>query len=777
MQLAMNELQRFQVYLTGRVQGVGCRPFIYTLAQSLGLTGFVLNDTRGVVVEIQGTSQAIETFFQQIQRSDAKPALLNIDTLEKNPIPPIQGEKAFHILDSRNKGAASAGVCPDIATCSACLAEMRNPSDLRYRYPFINCTQCGPRYSIIKTIPYDRPNTTMADFAMCPQCRTQYEDVADRRFHAQPVACPVCGPYVTLLDNQDKTVQTQGESVIANAAALLREGKILAVKGIGGFHLAVDAFNDAAVRQLRERKRREAKPFAMMAANLETIYRFANVDSEAEELLTSPAAPIVLLDKKAPGLLAASVAEGTNRYGFMLPYAPLHFLLFAEPGIEVLVMTSANLSDEPLICDNAAAMEQLKAVADYFLIHNRPIYRQVDDSVMHIIAGKPAFLRRSRGYVPETIYRGRSSQKEIFAAGADMKNTFCFLKGDQFILSEHIGDMEKPSVYRHYVRSIDHLAGLFQVKPKAVTCDLHPGYFSTQYAQEYARKYGIETIVRVQHHWAHAASAMAEYNLDGKVIALIADGTGYGTDGTIWGCECLVCSLTEFDRLGHLAYYPLAGGDAASVEPIRPLLGLCQASGIELPEAVLRRIEPDTHKVQLIRQQILKHVAVAPSSSLGRLFDAAAALAGVGNRNYFEAQLPISLEAIADPACTDSYPLEIKDGEDGSFELLSGSVIVGILDDLRRHITPDIISSRFHNAIANGLYQFAVKARQKTGLSDVVLSGGVFCSRFLSNRLIRLLQESGFRVFFKHRVPVNDGGIAIGQAAIAAAQLEAGLVE
>jgi len=765
-------MQRYQIYLTGRVQGVGCRPFIYKLAQTLALTGFVFNDSRGVTVEIQGSPKSIETFLCQLQDVGSRPELLRIDSVEKSEIAIVPTEAAFVIRVSSDQGSPTAGVCPDIAVCLDCLAEMRSPNDFRYRYPFINCTQCGPRYSIIKTIPYDRPNTTMAEFTMCPRCRGQYEDVADRRFHAQPVACPVCGPHVSLLDNRGKLIESQNDSTIARAAELLRKGKILAIKGIGGFHLAVNAFDDRAVKLLRQRKRREAKPFAMMAANLETIRRFAMVDLASEELLANSSSPIVLLDKIEPNLLAASVAEGTRRLGFMLPYAPLHYLLFSEPEIEVLVMTSANLSDDPLICDNDTALEQLNTVADYFLVHDRPIYRQVDDSVMQIVAGKPAFLRRSRGFVPETIHRRRPAIKDIFAAGADLKNTFCFLKGDQFILSEHIGDLEKPAICRHYIHSIEHLAGLFEAKPQAVVCDLHPGYFSTQYAMEYARNHGIHTVLRVQHHWAHAASGIAEYNLDGRVIALIADGTGYGTDGAVWGCECFVCSLTEFDRLGHLAYYLLGGGDLASVEPIRPLLGLCRAAGIELSDEILRRIEPDVQKVQLIRQQIEKKIATVPSSSLGRLFDAAAALVGLGSRNSFEAQLPIALEAIADTNYTESYPIEVVDRPDGTFELSPRAILGGIIDDMRRNTDSAVIASRFHNAIADGLLRFAAKARQKTGLCDVVLSGGVFCNQYLSNRLIRLLQENDFRVFFKRRVPANDGGIALGQAAIAAATVK-----
>jgi hydrogenase maturation protein HypF len=762
----MQNKKRLQIRLSGQVQGVGCRPYIYQLASVRQLTGFVCNDKQGVVIEVQGDASAIDAFTEDLQTGSRRPAMLKIDTVFSRQIFPVEDEAAFHIQTSRRDGDQISRVCPDIATCANCLAEMNKPSDLRYRYPFINCTQCGPRYSIVKTIPYDRPNTTMADFTMCPRCQKQYETVADRRFHAQPLACPACGPKISLLDNQGRVIETDSDNVISQTANLLRQGKILAIKGIGGFHLAVDAKNDEAVQKLRKRKRREAKPFAMMAASIETIEQFARVDSAAKELLADPAAPIVLLPQKTPNAVAPSVAEGTDSFGLMLSYAPLHHLLFAEAGIDVLVMTSANLSDEPLICDNDAALAQLKDVADFFVVHDRPVYRQVDDSVVHFIDNKPAFLRRSRGYVPVPIPRAEPVASEIFAAGADLKNTFCFAKDNQYILSEYIGDLEKPAVYRHYIRSIDHLAGLFEAQPRCVVHDLHPGYFSTQYAKEYARRIGAENILAVQHHWAHAAAVMAEHQLAGPVIGLIADGTGYGTDGAIWGCECLICSLTEFERAGHLEYYPLPGGDMASIEPIRPLLGLSKTTGVEISDEILARIEPDDSKIQLLRQQVEKHFLTASTSSLGRLFDVAAALAGLGNLNHFEAQLPMALESAASPNENGEYPAEIQKNAKETFIWPVQGVLEGLLKDVQAQVGADIIAARFHNTVCRAFVEFAVLARQKSGLSDVVLGGGVFCNRYLTNRLIEQLRQKKFRVFWNQLTPAGDGCIALGQAAI-----------
>jgi hydrogenase maturation protein HypF len=768
----MQAQKRLQILLVGRVQGVGCRPWVYRLAAAFGLTGFVLNDKQGVTIEAQGDDGKLDQFVDALQNDPGRPVMMKISMVDTRPIPLCEGDTTFEIRFSQQEGAADSQVCPDIATCADCLRELNDPGDFRYRYPFINCTQCGPRYSIVQTIPYDRPNTTMQTFAMCPRCKEQYEAVADRRFHAQPVACPDCGPKVSLVDNHGVAIETDSDKVISKTAELLLEGKILAIKGIGGFHLAVNACDDKAVRLLRQRKRREAKPFAMMAADIKTIQRFAEVDAAAIELLTGPAAPIVLLSKKPSNAIAPSVAEGTNSFGFMLPYAPLHHLLFAEPGLSVLVMTSANLSDEPLICDNQIAVAQLNDVADYFAVHDRPIYRQVDDSVVHLVDGNPAFLRRSRGCVPEPILRHSPAVAEILAAGADMKNAFCFAKGNQYILSEHIGDLENPAVYRHYIRSIDHLAGLFEARPQIVVHDLHPGYFSTQYAREYAHRLGIADIMAVQHHWAHAAAVMAEHHLAGPVIGLMADGTGYGPDGAIWGCECLICSLTEFERFGHLEYYPLAGGDLASVEPIRPILGLCKTAGVEIPSNILERIETSQSKIELLGQQIDKNFLTVPASSLGRFFDAAAALAGIGNYNHFEAQLPMAFEAAANPNENGEYLFQIGPDSKGTFIWPVRTVLEGLLHDVQNNTPLDTIAARFHNTVCRAMFEFAVAARQKTGLCDVALSGGVFCNRYLTNRLIRQLRENNFRVFWNQIVPAGDGCIALGQAAIACEKMK-----
>ncbi len=762
---------RFQLF--GRVQGVGCRPWVYRQAQRQALTGLVRNDAAGVWIEVQGEPAAIDAFGRALTESTQPdfPALLRVDRCQAAAVETVAGETDFRIIPSAAGGAPSAGVTPDMAACDACLAEISDRENFRYRYPFITCTHCGPRYTIIKSIPYDRPNTTMADFALCDRCRRQYEDVSDRRFHAQPVACAACGPRVWLAGSDGQTLQDDSDKAIAQTAALLREGKIVAIKGIGGFHLAVDALNDEAVRRLRQRKRRQAKPFAMMAADIQTVRQYTQTDTVAEALLTSPQRPIVLLDKKPNTAIAPSVAQGTHRFGFMLCYAPLHTLLFAEPGMSALVMTSANFSEEPLICDNTQALEELGEIADAFLLHDRAIFRQVDDSVMHVIDDDGALLRRARGFVPEPLSRPTPSKHVIFAAGADLKNTFCFAKGNQYLLSEHIGDLAEGRAYRHYVRSVQHFQQLFDAQPTAVVCDLHPGYLSSHFAESLK----IEPLIRVQHHWAHIASALAEHHHSGPAIGLVADGTGYGTDGAIWGCECLIASLTEFTRFGHLAYYPLAGGDKAATEAIRPLVGLLSPEGhypaLEPYLDLLVGIEPDADKLRLICTQIEKGLNTAPTSSLGRLFDAAAALCGAGTHNRFEAELPMALEAMTRPDIEDAYPVDWQQAGD-VWQWHCAPILDGIVRDLRRDTATAIIATRFHNTVCRAFLNIAQKARTQTGINDVALSGGVLCNRYLAQRLIKQLKKSGFRVLWKRRIPTNDGGVALGQAAIAAAMLE-----
>lgn len=747
------------------MQGVGFRPAVHRIAADLALTGFVFNDSRGVTIELQGNPTAINQFLTRLTGPDRPPAsdLKEIQTLE---IATVINESCFTIQPSETLGSPTSQVTPDLAVCSDCLREMNDKTDFRYRYPFINCTNCGPRYSIVKAIPYDRPNTTMSQFAMCPQCSAQYTDVTNRRFHAQPVACPADGPKIWLTNPAGKTICSGTEQTIEKAASLLRNGHIVAIKGIGGFHLAVDAYNNDAVVRLRQRKHRDHKPFAMMAASIETIKKHALVDSQAEILLKSAAAPIVILPQNPDHTIAPNVAQQVNSFGFMLCYAPLHFLLF-EQRPEVLVMTSANISDEPLICDNGKTLERLGDVADAFLMHDRQIYRQLDDSIIHFIDEQPVMLRRARGYVPTPVFLNENCPDDILATGADMKNTFCFVKDDFALCSEHIGDLEDATVYHHYTASIDHLAALYEHKPAIIAHDLHPGYFSTQYAlTKNIRAIGI------QHHWAHIASVLAEHNYDGSVIGIECDGTGFGTDGNIWGCEVMIANLEKFDRFAHLDYYTLPGGDKASKEAIRPLMALLKKAfgdGFEISKFawLMNRIEPDVQKQQIILAQIEKGINTVQTSSLGRVFDAVAAAVGLGGYNYFEAQLPIALEAITRKNCTECYEFNIID--DGKPIRLDLCITIRqIIADIKNSVGAGMISTKFHNTIAAALLELARIVRERTGLETVALSGGVFCNRFLANSLIKSLKESDFNVLFNREVPANDGGIALGQAAIAA---------
>jgi len=757
------------------VQGVGFRPAVYRIAQALGLTGFVYNDTKGVTIELQGQEEKIAEFLARLQSQD-KPPLADIKACTVTELPAITGEDKFIIKTSDAEGSALSQVTADIATCRDCFAELFDKEDFRYSYPFINCTNCGPRYSIVKTIPYDRPNTTMSEFAMCDKCAAQYTNVTDRRFHAQPVACGTCGPEIWLTNSKGKTIKKGTKNTIVEAARLLQAGKIVAIKGIGGFHLAVDALNDQAVKRLRQRKRRDHKPFAVMTDSIERIKKYAIVSGLAEKLLKGPQAPIVLLPRKEDSAIAPSVAEGVDTLGFMLCYAPLHYLLFAQ-GIEVLVMTSGNISDEPLICKNQKALERLGCVADAFLMHNREIYRQVDDSVFHFIDDNPVPLRRARGYVPTPIFMEMNSPQDIFAAGADMKNSFCFVKQNQIICSEHIGDLEDAEVYHHYIDSIEHLRKLFEVEPKVVVCDLHPAYLSTRYAKSLS---GIK-LIQVQHHWAHIASVLVEHGLSGPVIGIECDGTGYGTDGAIWGCECMIATLEKFERFGHLAYYDLAGADKASKEAIRPVLSLLKkAYGSEFTlqkiDWLLERIEDEPNnksqisnlKSQIILEQLDKGINCVETSSLGRVFDAVAAMLGLGSYNHFDAQLPMALEAIAADDIEEHYDFELINRTGESVQLDLSKMFRRLVDDIKKGQDASIISAKFHNTLSIALLAMAKQAREGTKLDTVALSGGVFCNRYLTNRLIKLLRKNDFRVLFNKEIPANDGGLSIGQAAIAA---------
>ena len=775
-------VKRTRILIRGCVQGVGFRPTVYRLAKAAGLVGFVCNDTKGATIELQGKEEKICQFLTRLQ-ADGKPPLAEIESCEAIEVDAVASDDKFIIKTSDSQGSALSQVTPDIATCKDCLNEMADKNNFRYRYPFINCTNCGPRYSIVKNIPYDRSNTTMSAFAMCQQCTDQYSDVSDRRFHAQPVACDGCGPEIWMTDSKGNTIKNQTDNSIAEAAHLLVAGRIVAIKGIGGFHLAVDAINNKAVLKLRRRKRRDHKPFAMMAESIEKIKEYAHVSKAAEKLLKSPQSPIVLLPKKEKSSIAPSVAKGVDTYGFMLCYAPLHHLLFAQRGIKVLVMTSGNISDEPLICKNNTAVDRLGVVADAFLMHDREIYRQIDDSIIHFIGSQAVQLRRARGYVPMPVLNKKVSHEDIFAAGADLKNTFCFVKQNQFICSEHIGDLKDARVYRHYVNSIEHLRQLFDVEAKTAVCDLHPNYLSTHYALS---KFDKENIIQIQHHWAHIASVIAEHDAEGPVIGLAADGTGYGTDGAVWGGECLIASLDGFRRYGHLAYFSLPGADKATKEAVRPLLGLLKKSygadfKLERFQWLLDRMDSLGERIKssgdqnykfeikdskFILKQLEKRINTVETSSLGRVFDAVAAAIGLGNYNYFDAQLPMALETIIKPDVEQHYDFEITGSHGKPLRIDLGLMVKQLVTDIEGGIAAGIVSAKFHNCIAEAMLTVAKKARETEKLNTVALSGGVFCNRYLTNRLVKLLNKNNFCVLFNRRVSCNDGGISLGQAAI-----------
>jgi len=762
---------RKRLTVTGQVQGVGFRPFVYRLATELGLVGYVNNDARGVTIEVQGPARAAESFARRLR--DELPPLAQIQRLDESHLPTATGEKRFEIRPSEGGELADAQVTVDTATCADCLAELADPDDPRYAYPFINCTHCGPRYTIVTRTPYDRPNTTMVDFAMCPLCAGQYADPGDRRFHAQPVACPACGPAVWLVDTHGRQIAC--DDPIAEAASMLRAGKVVAIKGLGGFHLACRADDPHAVGRLRRRKRRDAKPFALMAADLQQARRLCRIDPQAEALLTGPIRPILLLDRKPDAPVAPAVADRLDVLAIMLPYTPLHPLLFARaPG--VLVMTSGNYSDEPLVKDNDAAVAHLGRIADAVLLHNRRIERRVDDSVVQLgHDGHVSVLRRARGHAPQPVHLSAAGADTpaILAVGAELKNTVCLLQNGRAVLSEHIGDLKDGRVYRHFIDTISHLEGLFAFTPELLAADAHPGYLSSEYT---ARHHAGELpgraalpVQRVQHHHAHIVSCMAENDWVDPVIGLACDGVGYGDDGAVWGCEVLRAELHEYRRLGHLRYIPLVGGDAAAVETYRPALAaLHDTFGNHVATALPAcRLAADDQHVQVALEMLSLGVQCPPTSSLGRWFDAVAGLTGVAPANRFEGEAPMTLEAVADRSVRESYPFELQAA--GPFLIDLRPMVEQLVADLAAGVAVEVISAKFHNTVVAFLAASAQRAREETGLSVVALSGGCFANRTVTARLAAALAGEGFRVLRHQRVPCNDGGIALGQAVVAAA--------
>jgi hydrogenase maturation protein HypF len=774
-------IERQHIHVTGVVQGVGFRPFVYSLAHRLGLDGWVYNSSDGVDIEVQGQSGKLARFEKALQ--DQAPPLAHIEAITVSSAEP-QDQRGFVIRQSVVKPGASL-ISPDVATCPDCLKEVLSPADRRYHYPFTNCTNCGPRFTIIEGLPYDRPLTTMSEFAMCPACQAEYEDPLDRRFHAQPNACPVCGPRVWMstggsTDSYNDALATAEEPFKA-AVSLLRLGGTMAIKGLGGFHLACDATNDEAVRWLRRRKGRRAKPFAVMMVDMAMVRRYCQVSPAEEELLCSPAAPIVLLWRKPGTDLALTIAPRNLTVGVMLPYTPLHHILLREMG-RPLVMTSGNHTDEPLAQNNEDALAELGDIADAFLLHNRRIHTRCDDSVwmVPILPGAGSELvpvRRSRGYAPFPIKLHFQTPAPVLGTGAQMKNVFCLQKEDQAFLSQHIGELDNLETLEFYRTVIEHLQAVFQVDPAVVAHDLHPDYLSTRYAQERGAGRADLRLVGVQHHHAHIASCLADNQADGPVIGVALDGTGYGTDGRIWGAEFMVADYVDFERVGHLEYLPLPGGEAAIRRPYRIALAYLGTLLGRVPSLPFLD-EISLEEQRIVAQQVSKGFNSPLTSSCGRLFDAVAALLGVRGEITYDAQAAIELEMLAAEAGGNAseswlerpYPFYIGKAR-GRHLIRVGGLLDAIVQDAAAEVSPAVVSQRFHATMAVVVQQMCARIRRQHGLGTVALSGGCFQNRLLLHLVVSALQADGFQVLRHHRVPPNDGGIALGQVAVAAHRL------
>ncbi len=751
----------YQIKIQGIVQGVGFRPFVYRLAQELELNGWVLNSSAGVTVVIEGEEYQLQEFARRVVAE--APPLAVIRNCEVHQTE-VEGFQDFSIRASNAEEDTLVMVSPDIAICSDCRQEVRDPGDRRYGYPFTNCTNCGPRFTIIKDLPYDRDKTTMAVFPMCDECRDEYENPLHRRFHAQPNACPVCGPHTTLVDRQGNPVQT-------SPAELLRQGYIIAVKGLGAFHLAVDATQSKAVKTLRTRKKRDAKPFAVMARDFEIAEKYCVINPVEKKWLTSPQAPIVIMKTKESAGLSIELHPGLDTLGVMLPYTPLHYLLF-DDELELLVMTSANISDEPLIIDNQEAMAKLNDVADYFLIHNRDIFNPCDDSVMTVTPlAMPQWIRRARGMVPMGITLPRMS-RPVLAVGGEMKNTFCITRQGEAFLSQHWGDLNHYGNYIKFQQGIERFKRMLDVEPEIIAHDLHPDYQATRWARQQTKL----PLVPVQHHHAHLAAAMAENGLEEEVLGLICDGTGWGSDGAVWGGEILRGDYRQFDRLGHLKYVPLPGGDLTARKPYRmALVYLLEAlgeGGVGLAEKSLPALGSEERNLLVDRWRQGKHEI--KTSSCGRIFDAVAAILGICDINNYEGQAAMELETAAGPGTYEPYGYQLEKSEAG-WEMNVLPMWPDIIRDLSKGISREVISAQFHWTMVKMFADMLDKVRGESRINKVVLSGGVFHNQIILLELTRQLSKQGFEVFQHQLVPPGDGGIALGQAIIAS-EVKAGCV-
>jgi hydrogenase maturation protein HypF len=756
--------ERKRLEIKGIVQGVGFRPFIYRLAKNHKLKGFVFNNTKGVIVDLEGSHSNIETVLRKIK--DQSPPLAQIKGIESKKLP-IKGYKDFVIKYSRKEEEKITLVSPDIATCDSCSRELLDPSDRRYKYPFINCTNCGPRFSIIKEIPYDRKNTTMKKFIMCKDCRLEYENPMDRRFHAQPDACALCGPEVELLSKKRKKVNGDPFN---KTIEFIKKGKIVAIKGLGGFHIACDAKNNEVIKLLRKRKNRPFKPFALMAMDVDTIKKYVNLSKEEEKLLKSQRAPILLLIRKEDCDLPYEIAPNNKYIGFMLPYTPLHIMLLnTDKNIDILVMTSGNIKDDPIIYKNEDAFSYLSNIVDYFLLHNRDIHIQVDDSVLRIpLQSERLIVRRSRGYVPEPIKSPIKFKKNILGCGGHLRNTFSLARGNEIFISHHLGRLDSLLSHVSYERGIEHFINLFNINPEVIVVDKHPGYFSTQFGKNIAPKYKNK-LIEVQHHHAHIASCLIDNEVDRDVIGIAWDGTGYGDDGAIWGSEFLIANLKNFKRKAHLQYMPLPGSEKAIEEPWRMavsyLYKLFGEDFLNIDIDFTRRLNKD--KWKNLKIMIDRGINSPETSSMGRLFDAVSSLIGVRDEITYLGQAAIELEMIMNKDDNDFYTFDIKK-EKGVYIINPLEVIHLIIEDIINSVSNSIISGKFHKGVVEMIVEVSELLRKEININEVAISGGVMQNLYLRNNATKRLSEEGFKVYNHRKIPPNDGGISVGQVAIAA---------
>jgi hydrogenase maturation protein HypF len=795
--------ERAQIIVRGIVQGVGFRPFVFNLAESLDLKGYVANTSEGVLIEVEGAR--VGEFAHRLQRE--APPLSQISDVSVNGLP-LHGYADFTIRASTDAagGLPFTLVSPDVSICDDCLKEMLDPADRRYLYPFINCTNCGPRYSITRSIPYDRPNTTMADFTQCPDCLAEYHDPRNRRFHAQPNACPVCGPRVQFRVRGSEFGVDGGEA-IRKAIEVLQNGGIVALKGIGGLHVACDATNDEAVKRLREKKRKSNKPFAVMAPSIDSAQQFCMISEDEKKLLLSSRRPVVLLRKRMDCPLSDCVSPSNQFIGVMLPYTPLHHLLFYRPPdvsskiegpyFAALVMTSGNLSEEPIVRDNEEAVMKLAGITDGFLLHNRDIFMRVDDSVVRVmspefgvrskqLASNPAhtfspnselrttnselsFIRRSRGYAPDPIMLSAEGP-EVMGCGADLKNTFTLTKGKFAIMSQHIGDMENYETVKFFEESFANLKAVYRADPKVIVHDLHPGYLSTQWAINHSELRTPNSEIKrvgIQHHYAHIGSVMAERGIDREVIGIALDGTGYGLDGNLWGGEFLIAGIDGFERAGQFQYVPLPGGEAAIREPWKTAVSYIVCAAKERAWEFLDK----AGFVHRYGRDILERVATVSlskelsplSSGAGRLFDAVSSLLGICDENSFEGEAAMALESWTRDGIEGEYPVEFM-REKGYTVINFDATLIALINDIYRTVGKEIIATKFHNTVCSVIRSMAGSLSGHCSTTEVALGGGTFQNQYLLNRTARLLSSDGMNVFINRKVPCNDGGISLGQA-------------